>query len=70
MKINLASIDIWNLNVKTGTATQEKNWVFATILNFLIPISLQPGGENLWYFKLRLFDLTESKVWNIQGLWH
>ena len=32
------------------------NWVFATNSSFLIPISLQPYGVNLWYFKLRLFD--------------
>ena len=33
--------------------------------NFLIPISLQLDGVNLWYFKVRLFDLTELIVWNI-----
>ena len=26
---------------------------------FLIPISLQPDGVNMWYFQLRLFDLIE-----------
>ena len=46
----------------------QRNWVFATNLNFLTPISLQPDGVNLWYFKLRLFDLTELIVWNIKGL--
>ena len=30
----------------------ERNWVFAIL------ISLQPDGVNLWYFKLKLFDLT------------
>ena len=25
---------------------------------------------NLWYFKLKLLDLTEFIVWNIKGLWH
>ena len=34
------------------------NWVFATNSNFLIPISLQPDGVGLWYFKLTLFYLT------------
>ena len=33
--------------------------VFATNSNFVIPISLQPDGVNLKYFKLTLFDLTE-----------
>ena len=48
----------------------QRNWVFATNSNFLIPISLQPGGVGLWHFKLRLFDLTEFKVWNILSLRH
>ena len=24
---------------------------------------MEPGGVNQWYFKPRLFDLTELKVW-------
>jgi len=44
------------------------NWVFATNLHFLTPISLQPDGVDLWYFKLRLYDLPEFIVWNIKGL--
>ena len=47
-----------------------KNWVFATNLNFLIPKSLHPSVVNSWYFKHRLFDLTEYIVWNIKGLRH
>ena len=43
----------------------KRNWVFATNSNFLIPISRQPDGGNPWYFKLRLFDLTEFIFWNI-----
>ena len=31
-----------------------RNGVFATNLNFLIPISLQSDGENLLYIKTRL----------------
>ena len=50
--------------------TMKRNWVFATNSNFLIPISLQPDGVGLWYFKLTLFDLKEIIVWNIWGLWH
>ena len=34
------------------------------------PIYFQPNGVNLWYFKLRLFGLTEFIVWNIKGLRH
>ena len=41
---------------------------FCHKLNFLISISLQRDGENRWFFKLRLFDLTEFIVWNIKGL--
>ena len=47
-----------------------RNWSFVTILNFLSPISLQLKGVNLWFFKLRLFNLTEIIVWNIKGLQH
>ena len=31
-----------------------------------ILISLKLGDINLWYFKLRLFDLKEFIVWNIR----
>ena len=48
--------------------SKERNWVFAKNLNFLTPISLQPDGVNLWYFKLRLFELQALIVWNIKGL--
>ena len=41
------------------------NWAFATNTNFLIPIYLQPNVVNLWYFKLRLFVITEFIVWNV-----
>ena len=41
--------------------SKEKNWVFATSSNVLIPISLQPDLVNLWYFKLSLFSLKEFK---------
>ena len=43
----------------------QRNWVFATKSNFLKQISLKPENVNLWYFKLRSFDLTKSIVWNI-----
>ena len=48
----------------------RRNLVFATNWNFLITISLQPYGVNLWYFKLRFFDLREFIVWNIPSLRH
>ena len=41
------------------------DWVFGTNWNFLITIYLQPDDVNLWYSKLRLFELTQSIVWNI-----
>ena len=43
---------------------QQRNWVFSTSSEFIIPISLEPNVVNLWYFKLILFDLTEFIVWN------
>ena len=43
----------------------QKNWVFVTTSNFLIPKSLQPDGVNLSYFKLIWFDLTEFIDWII-----
>ena len=50
----------------------QRNWFFATNSNFHIPISLRPDGVNLWYFKLRLFNLLVFIVWNwvakIKGL--
>ena len=47
--------------------SKSKKLSFFTILKFLIPLSLQTDSINLWYFKLRLFDLTELKTlkWNI-----
>ena len=42
-----------------NTDYRKRNWVFAMNLQFLTPISLQPDDVNLWYFKLRLFNLTE-----------
>ena len=47
-----------------------RNWVIATNLDFLIPISSQLDDVNLWYFKIRLCDPTEFIVWNIKGLQH
>ena len=49
----------------------ERKWVVAPNSNVLIPISLQPDGANLWYFKLRLLDLTEFialKISKIYGI--
>ena len=31
---------------------------------------MEPDEVNLWYFKLRLFDLTVYSVWNILGPRH
>ena len=38
------------------------NWVFATNSNVQILISLQPDNVNPWYFKIRIYDLTEIIV--------
>ena len=48
----------------------ERNWVFATNANFIIPKSPQPDNAYLSYFKLTLFDSPEFIVWNIYGLRH
>ena len=40
------------------------------IKTFLIPISFKPDGANLCYFKIKLFDLTEFSVFNIQVTQH
>ena len=37
-------------------------------LKILLPISLQSNYVNLKYFKLWLFDLIQSIVWNIKSL--
>ena len=42
-----------------------KKLSLCTNSDFVIPIFFLPDGVNLWYFKLRLFDLTEFIVWNI-----
>ena len=42
--------------------------VFATNSDFPIPVSLQPDSVNVWYFKLRWFDLTELSKVNDIGL--
>ena len=49
---------------------KKSNWVYCSHSNVLIPLFLKP--VNLWYFKLKLFGLTGTKlkVWNIKGLRH
>ena len=39
-----------------------RNGVFATKLNFMITLSLQLYDVILWYFKVKLFDLTECII--------
>ena len=34
--------------------SDQRNWVFATNLNVLIPISLQPDDVNLWQFQTKI----------------
>ena len=58
------------MHLKNVYKANETGWVFATNLNISVSLSLQPGGVNLWYFKLRLHNLTEfivelSKVYDI-----
>ena len=57
----------WILGV-TEFVFLKRNWVFATNLIFMKPISQQPDHAYLSYFKLTLFDPPEFIVWNIYGL--
>ena len=41
---------------KVTKIIMQRNWVFATNSNFLIPISMQPDVANLWYFKPLIFQ--------------
>ena len=43
---------------------------FETNSNFPIPKFVQQDGVHFWYFKLKLFDLTEFIVRNVKGLQH
>jgi len=54
-----------NKNLHCLYCKMKRNWVLVLNSNFLISIFLQPNGVNLWYFKLRLFELGEFLVWNI-----
>lgn len=38
--------------------------------NFLIPITLQLYDVNLFYFKVRLLNMTKFLILNIQGVQH
>ena len=55
----------WKFLNKRGFNYWKKLSFCHKLKNFLIFISLQPVGVNLWYLKLRLFDLIELIVWNI-----
>ena len=58
------NFDFLNFYFDRAFSLVERIWVFATTSNLLIPISYQPDGAYLWYFKLRSFDQTEFIVWN------
>jgi len=54
---------------KSFSQMTQRNWVIATKLDFLIPISSHHDGVNLWYYKLYYFDLTEFRV-EISNFYH
>ena len=56
--------DGWKLWLKQETSLSKTNQVLARNSNLPFPISLQPDGGHLWYFKLRSFGLTELSFWN------
>ena len=64
------SFNVWLKDYQNKENKGERNWVFATNSDFVKPISLQSYGENLWYFKLTLFDLIAFIAWNIKDLRH
>ena len=43
------------IKLKKHSLIGQRNWVFTTNSNFLIPISLQSDGVDLWYFKIEIF---------------
>ena len=47
----------------------ERNWVFATNSDFLIPISLQPNVVTLRYFKQWILLDQKICVWNWWMVW-
>ena len=59
----------WYSSINLSLETQ-RNWVFATNPNFIIPISQQPDDAYISYFKLILFDPLEFIDWNTYGLRH
>ncbi len=63
-------IRMWYSYKRVYPNLPQRNWVFATNSNRLIPISFLSDDVNLWYFNLWLFDPTELIVWNIKGLQH
>ena len=56
---------VGNYKLNSWNKLRKEFEVFVTNLNFIMPIFLYPDGGNLWYFKLRLFDLTELIISNI-----
>ena len=56
--------------LKLMIKSEEKNFLYIILKFtlkemsscFLIPISLQPGGVNFWYFKLKLINITQFKA--------
>ena len=56
------------IRIRITNKIRKGSEFFPQTLIFPIPISLQ--DVNLWYLKLRLFDLTELIVWKIKDQRH
>ena len=54
IRLDLTKIYIKYFNITSGFINS----------NFLILMSLQPDGINLWYFKHKHFDLTQVVFWS------
>ena len=47
---------------------EQRNWVFARNLNFLINISLKPDAVNFWYLKLFLKIIWPNRIHSLKHL--
>ena len=65
---------IWSVSAHLRSVLRRVHVTLANNSNFLIPLSLQSDGENLWYYKLWLFDQNSlfeiSKVYYIGLPWY
>ena len=54
-----------NNNIIFRQEQKPKKPILYHKLKFVIPLLLKPDGVNLWYFKIKLFNLLEFTVWSL-----